>query len=71
MGLLSDIFGFIEDLTSSDSYYKGKSVEWCDKFWSRMRNVECGEVRICQISDKGLQSVVFEYGIEGIFQRHK
>lgn len=26
MGLLSDIFGFIEDLTSGDSFYKEKSI---------------------------------------------
>lgn len=31
MGLLSDIFGFIDDLTSGGSYYKENSIEWCDK----------------------------------------
>ena len=39
MGLLSDIFGFIDDLTSGGSYYKENSIEWCDKAWRRMRNV--------------------------------
>lgn len=27
MGLLSDIFGFIDDLTSGGSYYKENSIE--------------------------------------------
>lgn len=71
MGLLSDIFSCIEDLACGNPYYKGKSIEWCGKFWRRMRNAECVEVRFCQISDKGLLSVVFEYGIKGIFQRNK
>ncbi|WP_337784920.1 hypothetical protein [Prevotella sp.] len=33
MGLLSDIFGFIDDLISESSYYKENSIEWCDKAW--------------------------------------
>lgn len=67
MGLLSDIFSFLEDLTSSDSYYKEKSIEWCDKVWRRMRNAERGEARLCQIGDKVYCQfyVVFEDGIEG------
>ena len=53
MGLLSDIFGFIDDLTSGSSYYKENSIEWCDKTWRRMRNAEL--------------YVVLEGGIEGYF----
>ena len=49
MGLLSDIFGFIEDLASGGSYYKENSIEWCDKAWRRMRNAERGEARLYQI----------------------
>ena len=67
MGLLSDIFDFIEDLAGVDSYYKEKSIEWCDKAWRRMRNTERGEARLCQIGDKVYCQlyVVLEDGIEG------
>ena len=52
MGLLSDIFGFIEDLANGGSYYKENSIVWCDNAWRRMRNTERGEARLYQIGDK-------------------
>lgn len=69
MGLLSDIFGFIEDLASGSSYYKENSIEWSDKVWWRMRNAERGEARLYQIGDKVYRQlyVVLEDGIEGYF----
>lgn len=69
MGLLSDIFGFIGDLTSGSSYYKENSIEWCDKAWRRMRNAERGEARLYQIGDKVYWQlyVVLEGGMEGYF----
>ncbi len=69
MGLLSDIFGFIDDLTSGSSYYKENSIEWCDKAWRRMRNVERGEARLYQIGDKVYRQlyVMLEGGMEGYF----
>ena len=69
MGLLSDIFGFIDDLTSGGSYYKENSIEWCDEAWRRMRNAERGEVRLYQIGDKVYRQlyVVLEDGMEGYF----
>ena len=69
MGLLSDIFGFIDDLTSGGSYYKENSIGWCDEAWRRMRNAERGEARLYQIGDKVYRQlyVVLEDGIEGYF----
>lgn len=69
MGLLSDIFGFIEDLASGGSYYKENCIEWCDKAWRRMRNAERGEARLYQIGDKIYRQlyVVLEGGMEGYF----
>ena len=67
MGLLSDIFGFIDDLAGGGSYYKNNSIEWCDKAWRRMRYTERGEARLCQIGDRLYCQlyVVLEEGIEG------
>lgn len=69
MGLLSDIFGFIDDLAGGSSYYKENSIEWCDKTWRRMRYAERGEARLCQIGDRLYRQlyVVLEDGIEGYF----
>lgn len=69
MGLLSDIFGFIEDLTSGGSCYKENSIERCDKAWRRMRNAERGEARLYQIGDKVYRQlyVVLEDGMKGYF----
>lgn len=67
MGLLSDILGFIEDLSNGSSYYKENSIEWCDKAWRRMRNAERGEARLYQVGDKVYRQlyIVFDDGIEG------
>lgn len=69
MGLLSDIFEFIEDLAGGGSYYKENSIEWCDKVWRRMRNTERGEARLCQVGDKVYRQlyVILEDGMEGYF----
>ena len=69
MGLLSNIFGFIDDLTSESSYYKENSIEWCDKAWRRMLNAERGEARLYQIGDKVYRQlyVVLEGSMEGYF----
>lgn len=69
MGLLSDIFGFIENLANGSSYYKEDSIAWCDKVWRRMRYTERGEARLHQIEDKIYHQlyVVLEDGIEGYF----
>lgn len=69
MGLLSDIFGFIDDLASGSSYYKENSIEWSDKAWRRMHNAERGEARLYQIGDKVYCQlyVVLEGGMEGYF----
>ena len=69
MGLLSDIFGFIEDLAGGGSYYKENSIEWCDKAWRRMRYAERGEARLYQVGDKIYRQlyVVLEDGMEGYF----
>ena len=52
MEFFSDIFGFIGDIASIDTYYKEKSIEWFDKVWKLMRNAERGEARLCQIGDR-------------------
>lgn len=69
MGLLSNIFDFIEDLASGSSYYTEDSIKWCDKVWRRMRYTERGEARLYQIGDKVYRQlyVVLEDGIEGYF----
>lgn len=69
MGLLSDIFGFIDDLANGSSYYKESSMEWCDKAWRRMRNTVRGEARLYPIGDKLYRQlyVVLEDGMEGYF----
>lgn len=67
MGLLSEIFGFIEDLANSSSYYKEDSIVWCDKVWRRMHYTERGEARLYQVGDKVYRQlyVVLDDGIEG------
>lgn len=69
MGLLSDIFEFIEDLANGSSSYKEDSIVWCDKVWRRMHYTERGEARLYQVGDKIYRQlyVVLENGIEGYF----
>lgn len=69
MGLLSEIFGFIDELVIGGSYYKENSIEWCDKVWNRMRRTERGEARLVQIGDRLYRQlyVTLEDGIEGYF----
>lgn len=52
MGLLTDIFDFIDDLTVGGSYYVDNSLEWSDKAWRRINRKERGEARLIQIGDK-------------------
>ena len=67
MGLLSNIFGFLEDLANGSSYYKEDSIAWCDKVWRRMRYTERGEARLYQVGDKVYRQlyIVLDDGIEG------
>ena len=69
MGLLSDIFGFIDDLTSGGSYYTENSMARCDPAWRRMRNAARGEARLYPIGKKVYRQlyVVLEDGMEGYF----
>ena len=67
MGLLSNIFGFLEGFAIGCSYYKEDSIAWCDKVWRRMRYTERGEARLYQVGDKVYRQlyVVLDDGIEG------
>ena len=60
MGLLSDIFGFIDDLTSGSSYYKENSIEWCD--WDGCENC-ITEKEAKQEASRCLRCDHFGYGI--------
>lgn len=73
MGLLSDIFGFLDDLANGSSYYKDDSIAWCDKAWRRVRYTERGEARLYQVGDRLYRQlyVVLEDGIEGYFTDSK
>lgn len=69
MGVLSDIFGFIEDLVSKGSYYTEDSIVWCDNVWRRISYTKRGEARLYQIGDKVYHQlyVVLENCSEGYF----
>lgn len=69
MGLLSDIFGFLDNLAGGGSYYKENSTEWCDKAWRRMRYTVRGEARLYQVGDRIYRQlyVILEDDMEGYF----